>query len=107
MTNPLDDEMKAIERSLPKIKRTLPAKPSEAVTTEAVPEAVDRVEARGDDEIGTVEPAMPITREDPIKSAVSADPEPIMAHHAAAQARKVASLQTWLTHIQARRRTTA
>ena len=117
MTNPLDDEMKTIERSLPKIKRTLPVKPSETAPTETVPESVDRVtatesidrivESRGDKEGATVEPAMPTTSEGPTESAVLADPQPLTPHHITAQARKVARLQTWLTRIQARRRATA
>jgi tetratricopeptide (TPR) repeat protein len=116
MTNPLDDEIKTIERTLSKIKSPLPAKPLEPIASEVVAEAggpmneaasTDQtVESSEKEEETTLHPASSNTMTNPEESGLSADPEPAMTS-IPAQARKMARLQSWLTQIQARRRATA
>lgn len=113
MTNPLDDEIKAIERSLAKITRILPSQPLEPASTGGVAEAggptnetaaLDRsVESNGRGEEATVSMATPNTMTHSEESGGSADPEQAIT----VQARKAARLQNWLSRIQARRRATA
>ena len=116
MTNPLDDEIKTIERTLSKIKSPLPAKPLEPAASEVIAEAgvpvnqaasMDRtVESNKREEEANISTASPNTMTDPEKSGISADSEPAMTS-ITAQAGKVVRLQRWLAHIQARRRATA
>lgn len=116
MTNPLDDEIKTIERTLSKIKSPLPAKPLEPAASEVIAEAgvpvnqaasMDRtVESNEREEEANISTASPNTMTDPEKSGISADSEPAMTS-ITAQAGKVVRLQRWLAHIQARRRATA
>lgn len=113
MTNPLDDEIKTIERSLSKTTRTRPSQPLEPASTEGVAEAggrtneaasIDRPsESNEGEEEAIVSMANPATMTLSEEAGVSADPERTMT----VQARKVAKLQNWLSHIQARRRATA
>lgn len=116
MTNPLDDEIKNIERGLSRIKSTVPAKPVEATSTEVVAEtsgpsseaaSTDHtVESSEKKKETTLHPASPNTMTYSKESGPSADPEPSMTS-ITAQAGKVVRLQRWLAQIQTRRRATA
>ena len=78
MTNPLDDEIKTIERTLSKIKSPLPAKPLEPAASEVIAEAgvpvnqaasMDRtVESNEREEEANISTASPNTMTDPEKS---------------------------------------
>jgi tetratricopeptide (TPR) repeat protein len=114
MTNPLDDEIKTIERSLSKVN-TPPAKSLATASPEVVAETSGpmneagstqkAVESSERKEAAIPSPAVPSHPISAKESVVAEDPEPATTY-ASAQASKVARLQNWLTHIQARRRAT-
>lgn len=116
MTNPLDDEINAIERSLSKITRPLSAQPFEPAVREMVAETggqrqkttlVDQpVEPKESAEDATVSMSCSSTVTHSEQSDVSTTPESARTC-ATGQARKVARLQGWLTRIRARRGATA
>ncbi|MEX5214426.1 MAG: tetratricopeptide repeat protein [Nitrospiraceae bacterium] len=118
MTNPLDDEIKTLERSLPRSKKCPPPDPSVTAlagiiaesgdSTHRAPSTTQRIQSRDQEDEADMSTAAPPIVRDPDELGHSSDSEldPAMTS-VIVKTERVARLQNWLTGVRARRRTTA
>ncbi|MGE3151679.1 MAG: tetratricopeptide repeat protein [Nitrospiraceae bacterium] len=118
MTNPLDEEINVIERSLPRIKKVPPPDPSVTALAGIIaegsgsihqaPSTAQSIKSRDqENETNISTAAAPIvTHPDELDTSSDSEFAPTMTS-VIAKTKRVARLQNWLTGVRARRRTRA